>query len=123
MSSKSIFQIGCVIAALAVCIGAFGAHGLKEILIQNQRTETFEIGVRYHFYHAFAIIILSLVFAHFSSNHAKLILILFLVGIALFSGSLYVLCLTNIRWLGAITPLGGVAFISAWIMMAFLFKK
>lgn len=123
MISKLWFFIGCVVCALAVAIGAFGAHGLKNILVANQRIETFETAVKYHFYHGFAIIVLSLVANYLSSKNIDVLGITFLAGIAFFSGSLYALCLTNMRWLGAVTPLGGIAFILAWVGMGYLVKK
>lgn len=116
MNGKQIIQIAAVFGVLAVGIGAFGAHGLKEILNETGRTATFETGVKYHFYHSLAIFIigiLALVKPAWSRLSAAAIFMA--LGILLFSGSLYILSLTGLTWLGAITPLGGVAFISGWI--------
>lgn len=121
--SKFWFSIGCVLLALSVGIGAFGAHGLKTILEANNRIETFETAVKYQFYHSFGIVILSLISKNITTKMVNPIGWLFLGGIIVFSGSLYILSLSGIRWLGAITPLGGVSFILAWLLMAFSFKK
>lgn len=110
---------GCILLAISVSVGAFGAHGLKNILEANDRLDTFETAVKYQFYHAFAILILGLIGQQFTISSTNLIGYLFLSGIFIFSGSLYVLSLTGIRWLGAITPFGGVAFIAGWLLMAY----
>lgn len=117
--SKYWFSVGCIFLAISVGIGAFGAHGLKAILIANNRVETFETAIKYQFYHSFGIIILSFVLSHIHTKTIDLIGILFVSGIFLFSGSLYVLCLTGLNWLGAITPIGGVAFIAAWLLLGY----
>jgi uncharacterized membrane protein YgdD (TMEM256/DUF423 family) len=125
MNQKTILLVGAISGALAVSIGAFGAHGLKQILLENQRAETFELAVRYQFYHTFAILLTGLFMQFFEENKLRLAAIFFLVGILIFSGSLYALSLTGVTVLGAITPLGGVAFILGWIflMQAFTRKK
>ncbi len=123
MISKLWFFIGCIVCALAVCIGAFGAHGLKNLLAANQRADTFETAVKYHFYHGFGIIVLSLVAHYLSQKNTTILGTAFLVGIVLFSGSLYLLSLTNLRWLGAVAPLGGIAFILAWVGMGYFVQK
>lgn len=107
---------GALLAGLAVGIGAFGAHGLKSLLQANGYAETFETAVRYHFYHALGLALLGL----WSERMPGLLWAqrLMLAGVCIFSGTLYVLSLTGIKWLGAITPIGGVAFIVAWAMAA-----
>jgi len=118
MKGKQIIQTAAILGALAVGIGAFGAHGLKEILAETGRAETFETAVKYHFYHSLAIFLIGLL-AIVKPEWKKLTTaaILMVVGILIFSGSLYVLSLTGITWLGAITPLGGVAFIAGWVLV------
>lgn len=118
MKAKTIIQTAAILGALAVGIGAFGAHGLKEILAETGRAETFETGVKYHFYHSLALLLIGLL-ATVKPEWGKLSLaaILMVVGILIFSGSLYILSLTGITWLGAITPLGGLAFIGGWILV------
>ena len=114
MKGKQIIQTAAILGALAVGIGAFGAHGLKEILTETGRAETFETAVKYHFYHSLAIF-LAIVKPEWKKLTTAAILMA--VGILIFSGSLYVLSLTGITWLGAITPLGGLAFIAGWILV------
>lgn len=124
MKAKTILQTAAILGALAVGIGAFGAHGLKEILAETGRAETFETGVKYHFYHGLALFLIGIL-AIIKPEWKKLSLaaILMVVGIIVFSGSLYVLSLTGITWLGAITPLGGLAFIGGWILVFFAASK
>lgn len=98
----------------AVSLGAFGAHGLERLLQQNDRVDTWETAVFYHLTHSILLWILA------TRPERAGAWKLFLAGIVVFSGSLYLLCLTNIRWLGAITPLGGVALLAGW---AALYRK
>ena len=97
---------------LAVALGAFGAHALKEVLEANGRPETYELAVRYQFYHSLALLAVGILVEKYPA--LKTTALLFVIGIILFSGSLYILALTNQTWLGAVTPFGGVAFISGW---------
>lgn len=113
---KIFLLLGCILMALSVAIGAFGAHGLKEILQRTQRIETFETAVKYQFYHSLAILFLGILLFHFQHRLLNAAGIFFLVGIIIFSGTLYILSLTGIKWLGAITPIGGLAFIIGWIL-------
>lgn len=102
--------------ALAVGLGAFGAHGLADILQKTGRTETYQTAVSYHFYHSLALLllgILGLVKPEWKS--LSFVAWSFILGILIFSGSLYILSLSGITWLGAITPLGGVGFIMGWL--------
>ena len=103
-------RAGALLAALGVIAGAFGSHLLEEVLTEA-RLETFEVAVRYQMYHA-----LALVGIGFSrhSMHYRASGYLFIAGILIFSGSLYLLTLTDTSWLGAVTPLGGVCFIAGW---------
>lgn len=123
MNQKTTLLIGAIAGALAVSIGAFGAHGLKEVLLENQRTETFELAVRYHFYHTFAILLTGLFMEFFDERKLRWASLSFLIGILIFSGSLYALSLTGVTVLGAITPIGGVAFILGWVFMMAAFGK
>ncbi|MAJ43541.1 MAG: hypothetical protein CMF96_02195 [Candidatus Marinimicrobia bacterium] len=106
-------KIGITISLLAVVIGAFGAHGLKEILTQNKSLDIFQTAVRYQMFHSIAIIITGILI-YLNVVDSKLPTYLFLAGIIIFSGSLYILSITDIKWLGAITPIGGVLFILGW---------
>jgi uncharacterized membrane protein YgdD (TMEM256/DUF423 family) len=115
---KTFLVIGAVLGALAVAIGAFGAHGLKA-LVTADLLANFETGARYHMYHALAIVAVALVIArHPAAPLAPVAGWLFLAGIVIFSGSLYLMALTGMRWLGAITPIGGVLLIGGWVCLA-----
>jgi uncharacterized membrane protein YgdD (TMEM256/DUF423 family) len=126
---KLYFAKGAFFAALAVILGAFAAHGLKKHLetgeLDLQSLQNFETGARYQMYHAIAIIITALLMKMTSENRLlKIAGWLFAVGILFFSGSLYLLSTRNLlgieswRWLGPITPLGGLCFISGWLLLA-----
>ena len=115
--AKLFLALGCINAMLVVLIGAFGAHGLKaRLTVENMAV--FQTGVQYHFYHAVGLILLGLIALQIPiTPYLRWSGWLMLVGIVLFSGSLYALSITNIRWLGMITPLGGTAFIIAWLLL------
>ncbi len=115
--AKLFLALGCINALLVVLIGAFGAHALKaRLTVENMAV--FQTGVQYHFYHAVGLILLGLIALQIPiTPYLRWSGWLMLVGIILFSGSLYTLSITNIRWLGMITPLGGTAFILAWLML------
>jgi len=108
--------LGAGLAGLAVAIGAFGAHGLRATLTP-QDLATFETGVRYHMYHALALLAVAWVSDRWPGAAATASGWSFVVGILVFSGSLYVLVLSQQRWLGAVTPLGGVAFLVGWVLL------
>jgi uncharacterized membrane protein YgdD (TMEM256/DUF423 family) len=110
---------GFVLGALAVAAGAFGAHALADRLAPI-RLATFETAARYQMYHALALVLLGLVAARWPGLGWNGPGILLLGGTFVFSGSLYALALTDARWLGAITPLGGVMWIAAWLWAAWL---
>src|SRR5689334_6933165 len=115
---KNFLLIGSVAAFLAVGLGAFGAHGLRTRLSPDMLS-VFETGVRYHMYHALAIIATALAMGRLSG---RLVLVAgwsFTAGIVLFSGSLYLLAISGVTILGAITPFGGVAFLIGWACLAF----
>jgi uncharacterized membrane protein YgdD (TMEM256/DUF423 family) len=114
MTNTGALRIAAVLGFLAVALGAFGAHGLKEILTRNETGSIWEKAVFYHFIHT----VMMFVLANRQPLHWGQ-WFCFLFGIVLFSGSLYVLALTNARWLGAITPFGGIAFLAGWLWLAF----
>lgn len=103
--------------ALAVLLGAFGAHTLKNSLAPEMLT-VYKTGVEYQFYHAIGLLIIGLIGFHIDSKWLKRSGLLLTLGILLFSGSLYVLALTGIKVIGAITPIGGVSFVLGWIFLA-----
>ena len=114
MNSTTTTRIAAAAGFLAVVLGAFGAHGLKDLLGHNGTTAIWEKAVFYHFIHAVMLFILAerkpfLAFTWWS----------FLAGILFFSGSLYLLAVTNVKWLGAITPVGGILFLLGWAWLAF----
>jgi uncharacterized membrane protein YgdD (TMEM256/DUF423 family) len=114
--------VGAVLAALAVLIGAFGAHALKERL-DAYATQIYERAVFYHFVHALGLIAIGIVLAAHVASGAAIDAAgwLLLAGIAIFSGSLYALALSGIKVLGAITPIGGLAFVAGWLALAWSF--
>lgn len=114
---RLFFISGSLAAFLAVAAGAFGAHGLKARLSADM-LNTFEIAVRYHFYHALALFVTAWACSRWPSSAATAAGWFFVSGILIFSGSLYALALTGIRWLGAITPFGGLAFLAGWFCLA-----
>lgn len=115
MNQRATLILGALMAGLGVAIGAFGAHGLKPVLLANARLDTFELAVKYQFYHAFALLTTGILMNFYSSRAFRWASVLFLLGIMIFSGSLYVLSLSGLSILGAITPIGGVAFIGGWV--------
>lgn len=121
---KKFIAIAALLGALSVGLGAFGAHGLKKILDANQLA-TFETAVRYQFYHTLALLAVGILFQQYANNRMLWAGRLFLIGILVFSGSLYLLCLLpQFSWLGAITPIGGASFIVGWLcLLAGVMKK
>ena len=116
--AKLFIVMGACSGMLAVALGAFGAHALKSRL-DEYAIGVFETAVQYHFYHSFALLAVGLI--ALSQPHTALLKssgYLFAIGLIIFSGSLYALSLTGVRWLGAVTPLGGLAFIGGWACLA-----
>jgi uncharacterized membrane protein YgdD (TMEM256/DUF423 family) len=114
MTDKTATRIAAVAGFLAVALGAFGAHGLKEILAQNGTAKIWEKAAFYHFFHAVMLFVIAgrkpfMAVAWWN----------FLAGIVIFSGSLYLLAVTNVKWLGAITPIGGLSFLTGWAWLFF----
>ena len=112
-------KVGAAAMALGVALGAFGAHGLKDVLSEPMKT-VFETGVRYQLLHGLALFVVAGLSLSAPSKSVTAAGILFTVGIVLFSGSLYMLALSGIKAWGAVTPLGGAAFILGWVCVAFL---
>lgn len=115
--SSTWFGMGAVAAAIGVGLGAFGAHGLKA-RVSPEMLAVFETGVRYHLIHALGLLAVGWAAGRWPGPSTQAAGFLMIIGILLFSGSLYIMTLTGIRWLGAITPLGGLAFIAAWVLLA-----
>lgn len=119
---KLFFIAGAVSAFIGVAAGAFGAHALKTRLDADLMA-VFEVGVRYQMYHAFALIATAWAISRWPGSAASAAGVLFIIGTVLFSGSLYLLSLTGVRWLGAITPLGGLAWLVAWACLVWAVAK
>lgn len=119
---RTFFALGAISAFIGVAAGAFGAHGLKDRL-SPEMLQIFETGARYQMYHAFALLAAAWAQDKFPNSAVTIGGWLFIIGTILFCGSLYVLSLTEIRWLGAITPFGGLAFLTGWLCLAWAVLK
>ena len=117
MNQKNALLAGAILGGLGVALGAFGAHALKDLLASSGRTETFDLAVRYEFYHAFALLVAGLLQQSLNSRYIQTAGTFFLAGTILFSGSLYLLCLTNIKAFAFATPFGGVLLILGWLFL------
>ena len=125
MFSRTVFMAGGILSALSVGLGAFGAHGLKD-KIATEQLQVFETGVRYQFFHALALIVLGIFMDRFPSSPMRLTIQLLIAGIILFSGSLYLLSTRELlgieswkKFLGPITPIGGLCFIAGWLSFCY----
>ena len=114
---RRFFGLGAVSAFLAVAAGAFGAHALRDA-VPPDRLEVWETAARYQMYHALGLLVVAYLAAQKDARAARLAGWLFVGGTVLFSGSLYLLAVSGITWLGAVTPLGGVAFLVGWLALA-----
>lgn len=112
MSSTLCLRLATLSGFLVVALGAFGAHGLKDVLTAHQTQQIWEKAVLYHMFHTLVVFVLAT-----RPVPPKGAVIFFLVGILLFSGSLYALAASNVRWLGAVTPIGGVSFLVGWVLV------
>lgn len=122
-TSKQFLLLGTILMALAVSLGAFGAHGLKKIVSAEMLT-VYQTGIQYQFYHALGLCVVAFI-AHI--HNTKLVKIagnIMFIGVMIFSFSLYILVLLDMKWLGAITPIGGVLMVISWVLLAWsVFKK
>lgn len=119
--TQIFLTIGAILGGLSVGSGAFASHALRE-KISERSLQIFETAARYQMYHALALLLVALLLSIYQQSPPPTLLAsgwLFIIGIALFSGSLYALSLTNVKILGAIAPLGGAAFIAGWGALAF----
>lgn len=116
---KLFLILGSTFGGLAVMIGAFGAHALKVLLESGGRTETFETAVKYQFYHALALVLLGILMLNFKHSYYNYAGYAFSLGTIIFSGSLYILCLTGITKFGMITPIGGLFLVAGWAFLLF----
>jgi len=121
--SKLVIMLAGINGFLAVSLGAFAAHALRDRL-SPELLNTFQTGVQYHMYHALALFGIGLMMINFpASNILRVSAYLMLAGLVFFSSSLYLLSITGIRWLGAITPIGGVFFLVAWALIVWFAAK
>jgi uncharacterized membrane protein YgdD (TMEM256/DUF423 family) len=111
---NSALRLAAVFGFLAVALGAFGAHGLKATLELHGTAAIWQTAAQYHLVHAVVLLVLAQ-----RSVPPRLSFILFVAGIVIFSGSLYLLAVTNVKWLGAITPLGGLSLLGGWLSLVF----
>lgn len=114
---RLFFITGSLLGLAGVAAGAFGAHTLRDIL-SPERLEVFHTAVRYQMYHAFALFVAGWAAEKYENGQFAKAGWMFLAGVALFSGSLYILVATEARWLGAVTPVGGMAFLAGWFFLA-----
>ena len=118
MSAKAALITGSILGFLSVALGAFGAHALRPFLTETNRLATFETAAQYQMYHALALVLTGILGMVLPKTEFSAVYLLFVLGVLIFSGSLYLLCATGIKWLGAITPIGGTAFLAAWLLLA-----
>ncbi|MCR9063075.1 MAG: DUF423 domain-containing protein [Cytophagales bacterium] len=121
--NKLFLKSGAILGLLAVVIGAFGAHAFKESLVANNCLDTYETAVSYQFYHALALLFSGILSGQIQNKWIRFSGLSFLVGTIIFSGSLYLICLTGIKTFGAVAPIGGTAFIAGWALMFWAFLK
>ena len=114
--TKNLFLSGVFFCALSVVMGAFGAHSLKDKLSQYSMS-IYDKAVFYQFFHAIAILFVAVLNKIFDTQDFSISGILLIIGILLFSGSLFILAITDMKWLGAITPIGGTLFIVGWLIL------
>jgi len=114
---RVFFVLGALSAFIGVAAGAFGTHGLKSRM-SVEMISVFEVGVRYQMYHAFALIVVAWLETKWPTSLVTTGGWLFVTGTILFSGSLYLLSISGVRWLGVITPFGGLAFLVGWVCLA-----
>lgn len=117
MNQRNSLLAGTLFGLIGVALGAFGAHALKEMLAASNRLDTYELAVRYQFYHALALLAAGLLQQHLVSKYLKLASVFFLAGTILFSGSLFLLCFTGTTGFAMVTPFGGVLLIFGWVFL------
>ena len=117
MDQRNTILTGVLLMGLGVIIGAFGAHALSAVLTENGRLDTYETAVRYQFYHALGLLVIGLLMDKFPARLLRYAAICIFFGVLIFSGSLYILSITGITILGAVTPFGGALMIVGWVLV------
>ncbi|MFZ1807769.1 MAG: DUF423 domain-containing protein [Cyclobacteriaceae bacterium] len=120
---KKLIILGAVLGGLSVAIGAFGAHVLKPLLMEHGRTDTYELAVRYQFYHTLALLVMAALADKLNESKAIWSALFFTTGTIVFSGSLYILSLSGKTIWGAVTPVGGVLLIAGWLFLLLSARK
>lgn len=110
--------IAAVLAAVAIALGAFGAHAFKPMLEASKRVETYETAVRYHMYHALALLVLYMLQRWISWRQLQWVAFFWVLGLLFFSGALYILCFTNVSGWAMLAPWGGISLIVGWLWLA-----
>jgi len=118
----TFIKLGALMMALSVIFGAFGAHALKNVLDDNM-TQVYHTAVQYQFYHSLGVFVVAFVAYINDDKKVKIAGYLMIVSTAIFCGSLYTMTITELKWLGMITPIGGVGFIISWVMLLFSFNN
>lgn len=118
MNQRGSLLTGALFGLLGVALGAFGAHALKELLSESGRSDTYELAVRYQFYHAFALLAVGILQHYLISKYLKTASLFFIAGTILFSGSLYLFCFSGTTAFAMVTPFGGVLLIFGWVFLA-----
>lgn len=117
--NKLFLQSGAILGLLGVALGAFGAHALEKMLAATGRTATFETAVKYQFYHALVLLLIGLLAKEIPSKFINYSGYCMLVGVLIFSGSLYTICFTGIKAFGAVAPIGGTLLIASWGLLLY----
>jgi uncharacterized membrane protein YgdD (TMEM256/DUF423 family) len=118
MNARTVLFAGAMICGLAVITGAFGAHALAQLLDERGKADTYELAVRYQFFHGLGLLMIGAVWLTNQELRLRTPSILMLTGVVLFSGSLYLLALTDFRWVGPVTPVGGLSLVAGWASLA-----
>jgi uncharacterized membrane protein YgdD (TMEM256/DUF423 family) len=118
MNARVVLLTGALVCGLAVITGAFGAHALAQLLDERGKAATYELAVRYQFFHGLGLLLIGALWLTRQGLRLRTPSVLMLTGIVLFSGSLYLLSLTDFQWVGPVTPVGGLTLVASWASLA-----
>jgi uncharacterized membrane protein YgdD (TMEM256/DUF423 family) len=119
LSQRQTLLSASLLGALAVALGAFGSHAFKPLLIENNRVDTYDLAVRYHFYHSLALLFVGLLIGKVNHKSVQISAAFILTGTILFSGSLYTMALLNTAKVALVTPVGGVLLLTGWALLCY----